>query len=186
MAVFVLLSGACTPALSKGQGTPTASPFLIHRSIADLVEGAPRRTEVVSLPAGPPTNVPTPAAMPVPQTSQAERAVVQPDQLIHLRLGERIEVAGTGWTLRFAQVLEDSRCPTDAQCIWAGRVVVRLLGEHQDGRVAALTLTLGPGGESTGLIGDLPIEAGAIEPLRSVGSPPATDYTLRLRVTLSA
>lgn len=31
-----------------------------------------------------------------------------------------------GVTIKFSEVLEDSRCPTDVNCIWAGRAIVKV------------------------------------------------------------
>jgi hypothetical protein len=39
------------------------------------------------------------------------------------RLGQSVHVDGI--TVRPERVIEDSRCPANANCIWAGRVVVR-------------------------------------------------------------
>ncbi len=40
-----------------------------------------------------------------------------------LHPGDEVALSDTDW-LRLAQVLEDSRCPVNAQCLWAGRVVL--------------------------------------------------------------
>jgi hypothetical protein len=38
-----------------------------------------------------------------------------------------IETAGGKMLIRFNEVLEDSRCPQDTKCVWAGRVTLQLL-----------------------------------------------------------
>ena len=43
-----------------------------------------------------------------------------------LRLGESAEVEGSGLSIRFAHVLEDSRCPPEAFCVWAGNATLVL------------------------------------------------------------
>lgn len=43
---------------------------------------------------------------------------------ITLRLGETVSLGVDGASVSFDRVVEDSRCPADAQCIWQGRVVV--------------------------------------------------------------
>jgi hypothetical protein len=43
-----------------------------------------------------------------------------------LRIGETVAIAGEPLIVIFEQVVEDSRCPTDTTCIWAGRGVVRV------------------------------------------------------------
>ena len=180
-ALTSLLLGACfgdvpaPDALSEATPAPTA---LATSTVALLQEEPP--VPPGSVPLLETAAVPTSTAMATPE--RGADASIGRDQMVAIRLGARIEVEGTGWMIRFAQVVEDSRCPVDAQCIWAGQVIVRLLGEHSDGRVAALTLTLRAGDRGAGLLGDLPLEAVSIEPLRHAGTPPPAEYTLNLRV----
>ena len=61
-----------------------------------------------------------------------------PDQL---RLADSLSVDGS--TLRLDAIVEDSRCPCEASCIWEGRAVLQLLTSEAD------TLLL-----STGFRGD--------------------------------
>ncbi|MDP2955338.1 MAG: hypothetical protein Q8N53_02865 [Longimicrobiales bacterium] len=43
-----------------------------------------------------------------------------------LRMGEEKAVGGSVLRIAFGQVLEDSRCPVDAMCVWAGNAAVEL------------------------------------------------------------
>jgi hypothetical protein len=43
-----------------------------------------------------------------------------------LAIGQTATVAETGLQVGFQRVLEDSRCPTQVNCVWAGRVTVEL------------------------------------------------------------
>lgn len=43
-----------------------------------------------------------------------------------LRMGEEKAIGGSVLRLAFGQVLEDSRCPVDAMCVWAGNAAVEL------------------------------------------------------------
>lgn len=43
-----------------------------------------------------------------------------------LRPDETILIAGTPLSLRFADVVTDSRCPSDVTCVWAGDASIRL------------------------------------------------------------
>ncbi|MEZ4857236.1 MAG: hypothetical protein R2781_00315 [Flavobacteriaceae bacterium] len=45
-----------------------------------------------------------------------------PKIAIKIELGETIKLPGV--SLKFAAVVEDSRCPKNTHCIWAGRAVV--------------------------------------------------------------
>ncbi len=49
---------------------------------------------------------------------------VAPGESFTLAPGTEAIVKGGGPRVRFEGVLEDSRCPSDVQCIWAGEVVV--------------------------------------------------------------
>jgi hypothetical protein len=56
------------------------------------------------------------------------------DGIVIAAIGETADL-GDGLVVRPLEVLEDSRCPTDVQCIWAGRVRLRVdvegLGERE-------------------------------------------------------
>ncbi|MGE0457520.1 MAG: hypothetical protein AB7O56_04885 [Bauldia sp.] len=43
-----------------------------------------------------------------------------------MRLGGEVEIEGQGMVVRLTDIVEDSRCPIDVMCVWAGRVVVAL------------------------------------------------------------
>ena len=48
-----------------------------------------------------------------------------------LRIGESRLVAGTSTAVGVTELVEDSRCPTGVQCVWAGRVRMTLrLGDN--------------------------------------------------------
>ena len=43
-----------------------------------------------------------------------------------------VMVVPDGFTLTFADVEEDSRCPTNADCVWEGRAIVKLHVQDRD------------------------------------------------------
>jgi hypothetical protein len=47
-------------------------------------------------------------------------------QSVNLALGHEVVITGEPLRIRFAEVLDDSRCPTGATCIWQGQVSARL------------------------------------------------------------
>lgn len=177
-----LLLGACvagTPAVDVPDVATTPSPIVLQSS-TDEVTGEPQGEIWLPMEGVPLRDASsTPTVVRAPE--RGAEAVVQPDVAVALRLGDQVKVAGTGWTVGFREVVEDSRCPADVQCVWAGQVSVRLLGEHTDGRVAALTLTMPAGGPSSGALGDLQVEARRVEPARRAGFPPPESYVLDLR-----
>jgi hypothetical protein len=63
------------------------------------------------------------------------------EQTVEVRAGREVTVGAHKLKLRFAAVLEDSRCPEGVQCVWAGNARVRLELSGARGRPAA-TITL--------------------------------------------
>lgn len=61
----------------------------------------------------------------VADAAQKPRAV-EPGASVTLAPGESVTVEGTALSVRFVAVTEDSRCPGDTTCIWAGEVRVSL------------------------------------------------------------
>lgn len=45
---------------------------------------------------------------------------------ITLRVGEQTTVRKTKLAIRFEEVIEDSRCPMNARCVWAGNAQVKI------------------------------------------------------------
>ncbi len=109
--------------------------------------------------------------------SAATRSV-EPGGAATLARGETVAVKGAGATVHFVDVIEDSRCPRDVACIWAGQVKVRLeIRGHA--RSASVELLAG-GSSSTG---------GLRVTLLDVAPPPARDRKIapqEYRVTLKA
>ena len=106
------------------------------------------------------------------------------------RLGEDFRLAvkqiavirGEPLTVRFASVVEDSRCPANVQCIRAGEARVEI-GVQQAGMEPALdTLSTAPPGPQHAAYGayDVTLVGVAPEPRTNV---PAPAYVATLRVT---
>lgn len=47
-------------------------------------------------------------------------------EVVHVRLGQEIVVSSPDARIRFEAVAEDSRCPPDVVCVWAGNARVQL------------------------------------------------------------
>jgi serpin B len=90
--------------------------------------------------------------------------------------------------VRFVNVTEDSRCPTDVQCIWAGQVSILVeLSRISDGQIVGeLTLTKGPGDSGTlasKSIDGFIVGLGLVEPVPvSTKKIQLTDYIIQLVV----
>ena len=57
-------------------------------------------------------------------TCRSNEIEVSLDERFSLCLGQTAVITGENLKIKFVEVLEDSRCPRNAQCIWAGEVIV--------------------------------------------------------------
>jgi len=51
-----------------------------------------------------------------------EKTVEVPKIVVKVPLGEQVKLGDV--SIKFLQVLEDSRCPKDVTCIWAGQAII--------------------------------------------------------------
>lgn len=57
---------------------------------------------------------------------EASAATAQPGVGFGMRVGDEVTIGDSGVTVRFNAVTEDSRCPIDALCVWAGLLRISL------------------------------------------------------------
>jgi hypothetical protein len=110
--------------------------------------------------------------------------LVQTGREFDIAAGQTVEVQGTPMTIRFSGVAEDSRCPVDVQCVWAGNAIVRLAISTSGGATtdATLNTTLDPKSTTTS---GYTIRLAGLKPVpRSGTTIPASSYlaTLEVRV----
>ncbi len=76
----------------------------------------------------------------------SQGVLVQSGREFDISVGQEVQVQGTGMTIRFNGVSDDSRCAIDVQCVWAGNAIVRLTltAPGTAGTDAALNTTLDP------------------------------------------
>jgi len=90
--------------------------------------------------------------------------VAQPGVAFDLPIGKTAAFNGNGVRITFKQVPEDSRCPVDVQCVWAGDAKIQLTisrdGVPDDVKVISLTA---PNNETTS--GDLRIRFIGLAPV---------------------
>jgi hypothetical protein len=105
------------------------------------------------------------------------------DQSFVLRVDQTATVTGTPLSVRFEQVLEDSRCPTDAVCVWAGNARAHLVLSVDRDEELGLDLNTGLEPRAASTLG-YRITLENVQPLPTSGSaiPPA-DYLVHLRVS---
>jgi hypothetical protein len=62
----------------------------------------------------------------LPGCAATPQQIVEPGAEITLAPGATVAVKGKGIKVRFVAVTQDSRCPKDTTCIWAGEVKAQL------------------------------------------------------------
>lgn len=119
---------------------------------------------------------PTAAAPEDPGAGAAETITVP--TTVTLAVGDRVVVEPDRIEVAFVSVVEDSRCPIDVTCVWAGRAVARV--EVTGGGEGAVALDLEVGGPPAEAHG-LRLSAPAIEPPQREGQEiRPEDYRLEL------
>ena len=100
-----------------------------------------------------------------------------------IEIGEEVTLGGAdGVALEFSSVLEDSRCPANVVCIWAGRATVVIsLTSLADGATEKVELTLGDtaGGRSdVAVLGDFKVQLLQLDPYPGSGAEGPLSITL--------
>lgn len=95
--------------------------------------------------------------------------------------GDEVAVEGRAVRLRFAAVVEDSRCPREVTCVWAGRAVVEVAATvGADGPERTARLEVGAQAGGAHLFG-VRVAAESLEPWPRAGQPTRPEeYRLRL------
>ena len=97
-----------------------------------------------------------------------------------IAVGQEAKVEGTSVVIRFRGVTNDSRCPSNVQCVWAGNAVAGFDLRGAGTSDGSLNTTLEPksvryGGYTISLVGLKPIP-------RSGSTIPELEYVATLRV----
>jgi hypothetical protein len=101
----------------------------------------------------------------------------------NLRIGQSAVMREQQLTLRFIQVREDSRCPTDSLilCLWAGRVVLQVNVAPLTGDELPLEVHLGDEPTSA-VFGAYRLELLAVTPAARLDPIPAGEYRATFKV----
>ena len=109
--------------------------------------------------------------------------VVNIDRDFDLKVGQTARVDGTGLTVSFIAVSEDSRCPTDVVCVWAGNGAVSLSITDDAGAKTTVVLntTLSPRSVRSSAY---EISLTGLKPApKQASAVPLADYVATLRIT---
>lgn len=124
-AAFALTGCTIIPAADAARTQPTYSPQ--YAPPAEPAPGpAPAPVYAPAAPYTPPPQMPPPRSRPEPAAS-----------LTYAALGQTVTVNGPRLTP--LEVLEDSRCPMNARCVWAGQLRLRVRIESGTGGTVELT-----------------------------------------------
>ncbi|HEX8903294.1 MAG TPA: hypothetical protein VF771_00480 [Longimicrobiaceae bacterium] len=115
------------------------------------------------------------ARMPVPQVRVGES--------FRLTVGQTAVVTGEPLTVRFATVLDDSRCPVGVQCVRAGEGRIQV-SMHAAGRDASVVvLATDPPQPQSASYGEYVVTLVELDPRPRQSMPTPPVYTATLRVT---
>ena len=70
-----------------------------------------------------------------------DQASARTGQQFAIKVGQELKLADADLQVKFVAVSQDSRCPADVNCVWAGQAEVVLNVKHNN-CTSALTLTL--------------------------------------------
>lgn len=103
---------------------------------------------------------------------------------VRLALGQTVFLEGTGLSITFVDVLEDSRCPQGMECFWEGRILALLRIGEED-----IVLALQPSKLPVKVPLSLPsseerclVVTGVFPPRLSLEPPEKTEYALLFRI----
>ncbi len=68
-----------------------------------------------------------------------------PGAQVEVAIGETVPIGSDGLSLTFLEVSEDSRCPSDVVCVWAGRSTISVNIRRDGSSLGDFGLTLGEG-----------------------------------------
>ena len=105
------------------------------------------------------------------------------DARLSVAYGQTVSIGDPGTTVRFDAVVEDSRCPADAMCVWEGRAVVRLTVVDA-GRETPVEIGSLPASARLATAGSIRVEWVQLEPYPFAGRPSdQAEYRLTIRLT---
>jgi len=104
-------------------------------------------------------------------------------QEFEIKAGGSVSVEGTGFDLHFSRVAQDSRCPADAMCVWAGDAEAVFVVVERGRPESSLSLHTDASRGQQATVGDWTLTLHGLEPSPYSGRPVApSDYRATLRV----
>ena len=108
---------------------------------------------------------------------RAQTTINTPTIVFKVPLGKTIEKGGISFTL--SEIIEDSRCPTDATCVWAGRAKVLVTVIHENGITEEIVVLFEKGNQpKLATTKTTCFKATALNPYPSLSTKEKTTYNL--------
>ncbi len=113
------------------------------------------------------------------------------DQEFVLNGGQEVTIRGNDLRLRFSDVHEDSRCPTQVECFWTGQARIAIVAEQGQRAPTTVEFNTNPApgqGKLTNEVDGYIVELKSLDPYPQMpdDSPALTDYSATLLVRKSA
>ena len=108
------------------------------------------------------------------------------DTRFQLKIGQTALIESKNVSVRFLNVTEDSRCPSDVVCVWEGQVTILLSIMHNDQELGDFALTIRGGDETLAdkTFDGYSIEVMQVEPYPKASEPTQpSDYVATLLVS---
>ena len=112
-------------------------------------------------------------------TSVENVITATPDQTFSLPVGKTAAVAGSPSRITFTRVTEDSRCPINAVCVWAGDAKIELTLTRNGEPVVTGILSLSPENNEAHLA-DLVVRLVGLAPAPVTPEPAPRQYVAEL------
>ncbi|MDA1062155.1 MAG: hypothetical protein O2895_04505 [Chloroflexi bacterium] len=128
----------------------------------------------------PPPRMPQPTWTPGPTPWYVPLTLGVP---IELAIGQDAQIGTVSGELHVTAVLQDSRCPSDAVCVWAGEVVVAfLLILFPDSHITR-SIVVSPGGSASAFLYEFRLTVLEVRPQPTTAGPIAqSDYRVTVRL----
>jgi len=84
---------------------------------------------------------------------------------LEVEYGERVELPSSQGEVTFAKIVQDRRCPIDAQCITGGTVIIELIYTPTGGESEEIRLSLGDDADLVHSFSEFSVELKEVTPL---------------------
>lgn len=132
-------------------------------------------------------NISSSSTLAYAQPLDESTTVAKLDFPFHLRINQTAIIKTENVSIQFLDIVEDSRCPSDVRCIWAGQVTISVNITKYCDSPHRMNLTVGPLGSnsSIGELDNYKIQLLQVQPYpkASTGQINEADYVAVLKIS---